>query len=150
MPKMNKADEIVKNLWLGSVPKGPIERGMFSTVVLGAYECQPPREWFPGATIIRFHLDDSVLRSDQIVDLETAGRIVADAILSGERVLVTCHMGINRSALIVGQALHELGYKNVVGLIRSRRPGTLTNPYFSRYLKRLTESKQHMESSVSV
>ena len=48
-------------------------------------------------------------------------------------VLVRCHHGLNRSALIVGLALHQAGQPatDVVAHLRHVRPGALNNPYFA-------------------
>jgi protein-tyrosine phosphatase len=55
---------------------------------------------------------------------------------SGHRVLSHCGMGFNRSALVAGLILHELGMSGpaVVERLRERRPGALFNDRFAEYL----------------
>ena len=54
-------------------------------------------------------------------------------------VLSHCGMGFNRSALVAGLILNELGMsgKNVVARLRERRPGALFNSTFAEYLEGL-------------
>jgi hypothetical protein len=48
-------------------------------------------------------------------------------------------MGFNRSALVAGVILHELGMPgpDVVSRLRARRPGALFNECFAAYLEQL-------------
>lgn len=57
----------------------------------------------------------------------------------GEKVLVHCRMGFNRSALVAGRILIELGLSGpeAVARLRSCRPGALFNEVFARYLEGL-------------
>jgi protein-tyrosine phosphatase len=50
----------------------------------------------------------------------------------GKRVLITCHMGRNRSGLVMGLVLMQLGYTSAqaIALIRSARKGALSNAHF--------------------
>jgi protein-tyrosine phosphatase len=52
-----------------------------------------------------------------------ASGIVADQLLDGKHVLVTCAMGLNRSSLVAGMALRRLGFTGpqVVDSIRYAR-----------------------------
>jgi hypothetical protein len=56
---------------------------------------------------------------------------------SPERVFVMCTQGFNRSALVAGLILRELGAEPqaVIEAIRRARPGALTNQTFVRLLK---------------
>jgi len=69
------------------------------------------------------------------------GVTVAQAVVNGRRVLVTCRAGLNRAALIVGIALGQLTTmpaEDVIDLIRTRRSqGALTNPSFVALLRRI-------------
>jgi hypothetical protein len=53
-----------------------------------------------------------------------------------ERVFVMCTQGFNRSALVAGMILRELGAApaDIIAAIRSARPGALTNQTFVRLL----------------
>ena len=57
----------------------------------------------------------------------------------GHVVLSHCGMGFNRSALVAGLILHELGMPgtDVVARLRDRRPGALFNERFTAYLESL-------------
>ena len=72
--------------------------------------------------------------------LQGVVRLGAEMVRSGHRVLSHCGMGFNRSALVAGLILVELGMSGpqVVELLRSRRPGALFNEVFAEYLASLT------------
>jgi protein-tyrosine phosphatase len=71
--------------------------------------------------------------------LHAIGNLGASIIKSGHRVLSHCGMGFNRSALVAGIILNELGMPGpeVVSRLRSRRPGALFNDVFAAYLESL-------------
>lgn len=103
----------------------------FNTVVLAADEYQHAN--FPGSDVIRVPLDDSgppPTPEERRAIRETA-REVARRVRAGQRVLVTCWQGRNRSGVISGLALSELGIPGprAAKLIRRLRNG-LTNPHF--------------------
>ena len=54
----------------------------------------------------------------------------------GHRVLSHCGMGFNRSALIAGRILHQLGMDgpSIVERLRERRPGALFNEVFAEHI----------------
>ena len=64
-------------------------------------------------------------------------RLGADLIRSGSVVLSHCGMGFNRSALLAGLILTELGMAGVeaVARLRERRPGALFNEKFATFLE---------------
>jgi len=75
-------------------------------------------------------------------DLPDAARLDAVALLgahlvrSGRRVLSHCGMGFNRSALVAGRILHQLGMPGELAVqrLRDRRPGALFNEVFADHL----------------
>jgi hypothetical protein len=71
--------------------------------------------------------------------LEAIARLGAHLVSSGHRVLSHCGMGFNRSALVAGRILHQLGMpgEEVIAKIRSRRPGALFNEVFAEHLRQL-------------
>jgi protein-tyrosine phosphatase len=71
--------------------------------------------------------------------LHAIGNLGASIIKSGHRVLSHCGMGFNRSALVAGVILYELGMpgSEAVSRLRSRRPGALFNDVFAAYLESL-------------
>jgi protein-tyrosine phosphatase len=111
----------------------------FDVVVLAAREYQPD---LPGYEVLRVPLEDRFppnpppdAYTRQVVH-ETACRI-ARRVRSGRRVLVTCRAGINRSGLLAGLALTQLGVPGLQAatLIRLLRNG-LQNPHFLRMVVR--------------
>jgi protein-tyrosine phosphatase len=60
----------------------------------------------------------------------------AHLIRNGQKVLAHCGMGFNRSALLAGLILTELGMDGEVAVarLRDRRPGALFNERFAEYL----------------
>lgn len=103
----------------------------FEVIVLAAWEYQPE---MPGYEVMYVPLDDEfeepVTREDRL-RIRAAARAVARRVRAGRRVLVTCHQGRNRSGVIAGLALVELGVprNQAVRRIRALRNG-LTNPHF--------------------
>jgi hypothetical protein len=72
--------------------------------------------------------------------LNSVARLGASLVREGHHVLSHCGMGYNRSALVAGLILHELGMPgpDVVERMRNRRPGALFNERFAEYLVSLT------------
>jgi hypothetical protein len=98
----------------------------------GLDECIPTK---PGSCLyVYFPIFDE--------ELPDPGRLDAVALLgahlvrSGQRVLSHCGMGFNRSALVAGRILHQLGMPGelVVERLRERRPGALFNDVFAAHL----------------
>jgi protein-tyrosine phosphatase len=84
---------------------------------------------------IYFPIEDG--RLPDVPKLHSVARFGADLIRQGYRVLSHCGLGLNRSALVAGLILTELGMPRslVVPHLRSRRPGALYNELFARYLQ---------------
>jgi len=72
--------------------------------------------------------------------LEAVAIMGAHLVRSGHRVLSHCGMGFNRSALVAGRILHQLGMpgEHVVDRLRERRPGALFNDTFAEHLRALS------------
>jgi protein-tyrosine phosphatase len=116
---------------------------MVDVIVFTAEEYQPDATAFPGVRVRHCPFDDTRVPSDR--DIGTAwscAEAVARDMRRGRRVLVTCRMGRNRSALVAALALHlvtgESGAE-VFRLVRSRRTDdvgvpALSNPTFQRLL----------------
>jgi hypothetical protein len=69
--------------------------------------------------------------------IHALGRAVADMVASGQRVVVNCAAGLNRSGLIVGRAMIHLGYapRDAIRLIRAARGShALYNRVFEEFL----------------
>ena len=71
--------------------------------------------------------------------LHGVARLAAAQYREGESVLSHCGMGYNRSALVAGLVLVELGWSGAAALarLRERRPGALFNDAFAEYLAAL-------------
>jgi hypothetical protein len=71
--------------------------------------------------------------------LHAVARLAADLVQGGERVLVHCQMGLNRSALVAGLILVHNGMTGAAAVerLQERRPGALYNETFCTYLGQL-------------
>lgn len=76
--------------------------------------------------------------------LHAVARLGARLVADGDKVLVHCGMGLNRSALIAGLILTYRGMKgeDAVNLLRCKRPGALFNDNFANYLSGLSGRPQ--------
>ncbi len=115
----------------------------FHALVLFDDTFQPPRTSFPGVRVLKCPFVDSrtlpITPEVMEVVLKTARR-VARRVARGERVLVTCFAGQNRSGLVVAHALHKLtGWSGnrIVRHIQNVRQPSLTNAVFVRLIAQL-------------
>lgn len=118
---------LTRSLAQGSKPPVGV-RLPFDTIVLAAREYQPR---MPGFEVVHVPLvDDEPTPSDR-KRIHAAAQAVAQRLRAGRRVLVTCRMGKNRSGVIAGLALVELGMPGKVAArrIQHLRDG-LTNPFY--------------------
>jgi protein-tyrosine phosphatase len=72
-----------------------------------------------------------------LAKLHAVAKLGAALIEAGERVLVHCQMGLNRSALVAGLVLVYSGLsgEDAVARLQERRPGALYNETFAAYLR---------------
>ena len=87
-------------------------------------------------TYIVHPIDDVPWISDPSA-IHELGIRVAELVRAGDKVVVNCMSGLNRSGLLVGRALVALGYSptEAVELIRrARGPHALSNRQFTRFL----------------
>lgn len=128
MPTAPKnASEVIPRLWQGGAPKPGSYA--FDLIVLAASEYQPSADKFPGVEILRVPLPDdwrgmtADARAQLYASAVAAAQAVATAHRAGRRVLVTCGAGLNRSGLITGLALRDLGHTadEALALIRKAR-----------------------------
>ncbi len=82
------------------------------------------------------------------VQIEALGRLVADLVDAGHRVLVHCRMGFNRSALVIATALTYMGLSGHQALadLRRRRPGALFNEVFAAHVEALPPRRISVET----
>ena len=120
----------------------PFDRDLpkVDVLVLAAIEVQPESLAFHGQ-VIRCPIPDAELDSTQLRLVAQTSAVVAKAIVDGKRALVTCRMGLNRSALVIAFALHQLttmSASQMVAHIRSRRgANALSNEFFVSYIERV-------------
>lgn len=98
----------------------------------GLDECIPTK---PGSCLyVYFPIFDEEL--PDAARLDAVALLGAHLVRSGHRVLSHCGMGFNRSALVAGRILHQLGMPGelVVERLRERRPGALFNDVFAGHL----------------
>lgn len=135
------ADAVHPRLWIGSKPRtgDVLRRAGFHVVVLAAREVQP--HGFDGVEVVRAGIDDSFAPTiDEMRTVMRAGRLVAQKVLAGKRVLVTCAMGLNRSGLVTALALRNLeglSGRKAMEVVQAHRKGALYNATFQRMLANL-------------
>lgn len=137
------ASQVFMRLWVGSQP--PFDRDLpdFDMLVLCAQELQPAHVEFHGR-VVRCPVPDGVLEPRQIARVLMTSRAVAQALAAGQRVLVTCQAGINRSALVASLALARVTRMSAEELVvlmrRARNPQALFNPHFREIIANLVGS----------
>ncbi|HZR25004.1 MAG TPA: hypothetical protein VFA59_15530 [Vicinamibacterales bacterium] len=89
-----------------------------------------------------FPIEDDDLALPCLTKLRAIARLGATLVSGGHRVLSHCGMGYNRSALVAGMILVELGVPGptAVEQLRARRPGALFNDRFADFVAGLTPS----------
>ena len=93
----------------------------------------------PGVEHVVARLADAVLDAPNAARVRELGTLVATAVDEGRRVLVRCSGGLNRSGVVVAEALVELGHSpdEAIRAVRAARgPWALTNPGFVAHLNR--------------
>jgi protein-tyrosine phosphatase len=86
---------------------------------------------------VYFPIADDNEELPPLTKLRAVARLGAELIAEGHRVLSHCGMGFNRSALVAGMILVEMGVPGttVVERLQSRRPGALFNDRFAEFLR---------------
>ncbi len=142
-----QANLVAPNLFVGSFPPSGRYRWV-SVIVLCAKELQPSSVQYPGVLVIHAPLDDDPRRELTEIEAATAirtAKTVARYLATGNRVLVTCAMGLNRSALVAGLAMliaYDMPADAVIERIRAQRdPQAFGNPMFRRFLRGVDSAK---------
>lgn len=75
--------------------------------------------------------------------LHAVGRLGAELVGKGHKLLSHCGMGLNRSALVAALVLmhHGMTGPQAVERLQARRPGALFNTVFADYLRSLPRSQ---------
>jgi hypothetical protein len=95
----------------------------------------------PGVDHVVARLADAVPDQVAAARVRELGVLVADALQDGKRVLVRCTGGLNRSGVVVAEALLQLGHppEEALRAVRAARgPWALTNPGFVAHVRRRT------------
>lgn len=132
-------DRVFARLWQGAAPNLLERYQEFQTIVLCAKEVQPMLGRFQGR-VLRAPFDDTLSPTPrEIATAMDAARKVAERLCAGERVLVTCHMGLNRSGLVAGLALRLGTWMSPEEILyymrKARGPNALSNPAFVHILR---------------
>jgi protein-tyrosine phosphatase len=105
---MLDAHRVAGRLWQGSFPPpGPFLQGRVDVLVLCARELQPHQAAYPGVRVVHAPFSDHgdpPTRGEVIIARQAAGKVRA-ALDVGQSVLVTCHLGLNRSGLVSALAM---------------------------------------------
>ena len=137
------ASNIAPRLWVGGRPREELDMPQIDTLVLCAREIQPAQLAFHGR-VIRCPLPDSELTRRELELALLGSKLVAKALVDRERVLVTCAMGLNRSAFVASLALGRvttLSADAIIELVRARRDaGALGNQHFCGHLREIIGS----------
>lgn len=144
---MVEASHIIGGLWQGSAPNlAEVQAKGFDAVALCAVEHQPQRAADGRLRVIRCPIEDE---PDRMLSLAArhlaleASHEVAQHLLRGQNVLVTCHAGLNRSGLVSALALHMISgwdAETIIRIIRRKRSYlSLSNPDFVAIIQEATE-----------
>ncbi len=141
------ATHIAPRLWQGGFPLVPmtVAASGFDMIVLCAEELQPDKVPcnFSGCVVVCAPLDDTD-EPDKVPGIveaaANAANVVVDALGRGQRVLVTCAKGRNRSGLVV--ALVLVAHLRISGRearerVQTLRPNALTNGAFAAFLDKV-------------
>lgn len=96
-----------------------------------------------GVPHLRCLIPDGELHDAQVAKVQAMVPKVVDALRSGTKVLIRCAAGYNRSGLLTGLVLRQMGYPadDAITLIRDRRsPHALCNLLFVRLIHQFEPS----------
>lgn len=138
------------SLWQGGVRDTAPQfvRGAFDCVVFTALEFQPMPtqvDMLKPCEVLMHPFDDCELTTTHLRQAIDLANRVARRVRDGKHVLVTCHMGLNRSGLVVALAAHQLtglSGEQIVRRIQLRREGALSNRSFADAIRRIQSTKR--------
>lgn len=138
-------DEILPGLFQGGTedhhvlgepaPEGHYAGPVDFDVVVTLYGDAMPAPW--GVEELRFGFPDSALRGRDVDRIVRIARSAHERWVAGDRVLVRCQAGVNRSGLVTALVLMLAGFEaaDAIDLIRARRGRIcLANRDFERWL----------------
>jgi hypothetical protein len=123
--KMN-ANEVVPGLWVGSMPfQQDVEfLNSFDMVVFAADSNQPAAIRGFRKIAVRCGIEDAKITEREKKKVLSCAKMVAVRLFNGQRVLVTCISGWNRSGLVAALALKLVtrhSTEEIIELIRAAR-----------------------------
>lgn len=132
-------NEVTPRLWQGAAPDPIKPYPEFDAIVLCANEVQPKFQRFKGDVIRAPFVDSPYPTAKERRTAIRVAREVGKRLRKGQKVLVTCAAGLNRSGLVVGLALKMRSRMHVNEIIKrirkARGPLALSNPAFERFLR---------------
>jgi protein-tyrosine phosphatase len=138
---MLDCDRLISRLYIGSAPPrgSEVAKAGFTTLVLAAEEYQPKLREFPGLrAVIHAPLDDADPSEEEVDTAVQAALEISERWAQGERILVTCAAGKNRSGLVAALALHFITCcppRRCIEVVKREREGALFNPHFVELIK---------------
>ncbi len=126
------SDEIFSRRPIDAEPE--ITKKQFDTVIT-MYAWARPVDWF--VKEIRFGIYDADMSDFEVRALQDLVKIAHSDWREGQKVLVRCQAGINRSSLVAALVLIRDGMKaeEAIALLREKRAGgVLRNSYFEEWL----------------
>ena len=140
---LNGLSEVVDNLWIGGFPHAE-DLTAFDKLILCAEEYQPDPSYFPGVHVLYVPLSSAMDMPEEAKAAVQAGRAVAGWLRRKKKVLVSCAMGLNRSALIATVALMTRGMTSseAIEKVRAARGKlALHNPQYVTLLRRIEDAR---------
>jgi len=137
MEKAPPFTQVYPNLFMGS--KRAImnhDAGDFDVYVSTAAEIKPPISIQGDFRSYHISLDDAPWdfgsHPEEVVELVAIAKDLAMLVQSGHKVLIFCHMGMNRSGLMTALTLMQLGlsWNQAIANIRQRHGCALSNQSF--------------------
>lgn len=111
-------------------------------LVLAAEEYTPSCFESQGVQVYYAKLDDAIPSREELARANQIADDVTRRYLRGDRVLITCYMGLNRSGLITALVLRRaygMTGAEAVRAVRAARPHALGNAHFVAYLESLRD-----------
>jgi protein-tyrosine phosphatase len=133
------ASRVYPNLWVGGIPpQGKTIGQVADILVLCAEEHQPASSKFPGVKVVRCPIPDGKLSGHEVHLVGETGRMLADKLQHGGKVVCTCQMGLNRSSLVACVAMclaGKLSPSTAISAVRmARGRDAMFNRHFHKYL----------------
>jgi len=147
--------EILPNLWVGGTDDDDtiedsanihtsrnITKDEFDAVVT-LYAWANPVDWM--VEELRFGFYDSGIAHIDMKALHRAASYAVDQVQNGNKVLIRCQAGLNRSGLTAALALIKMGYKpeDAINLLREKRSKyVLCNGEFEEFVRTLDKTDE--------